>query len=110
MGPICMNVAIIGCGFIGHKRANILGNCKLVAAVDAVREKAEALAKHHPGCSTYTDWQEMLKRQDIDIVIIATLHATLAEIALGAAKAGKHVLIEKPAARRAEELTTVLVT
>ena len=40
-----MNVAIIGCGLIGQKRANHLNGCRLVAAVDIVKEKAIALAK-----------------------------------------------------------------
>ena len=104
-----MNVAIIGCGLIGHKRAKTLGDdCKLVASVDQVREKAEALARIYPGCTAYTDWREAVKHPDVDIVIISTLHSTLAEMALGVVEAGKHILVEKPAARRASELEPVI--
>jgi predicted dehydrogenase len=46
-------------------------------------------------------------RPDIDIVIVATTHDQLAPIAAAAAEHGKHVLIEKPAARRASELDAV---
>lgn len=99
-----MNVAIIGCGFIGKRRAKTLGQCRLIACVDHIREKAEALAKQYPVCEALTDWQNVIGRHDVDIVIIATLHATLAEIALAAIQAGKHVLVEKPAGCRAAEL------
>lgn len=104
-----MKAAIIGCGFIGQKRARTLGDdCQLIACVDQVQEKAENLAKQYPGCEAYTDWREVINRPSIDIVLICTLHATLAEIALAAAEAGKHLLIEKPAGRRAAELDAVV--
>ena len=48
-----------------------------------------------------------MRRDDIDAVFIATTHDHLAPIALEAAAAGKHVLIEKPGARRAGELDAV---
>ncbi len=51
-----------------------------------------------------TDWKLAVSDPAVSIVIISTLHDTLAEIARGAVAAGKHVLIEKPAARRAAEL------
>jgi predicted dehydrogenase len=44
----------------------------------------------------------------VDVVIVATLHDSLAEITLTAAEAGKHVLVEKPAARTAAELVPVM--
>lgn len=103
-----MKVGIIGCGFIGQKRAKHLGRCQLAACADQIREKAEALANQHPGCEAFTDWRDLISRPDINIIIVATLHATLAEISLAAAGAGKHILIEKPAARRATELDTVV--
>jgi predicted dehydrogenase len=101
-------VAIIGCGLIGQKRAKTLVNCKLVACVDHILEKADAIAKHHPGCHAFTDWREAIKLPEVDIIIIATLHATLAEISLAAANAGKHILVEKPAGRRADEIDAVI--
>jgi predicted dehydrogenase len=103
-----MKVAIIGCGLIGQKRAKTLGNCQLVACVDQISEKAEVLAKQHPGCMALTNWQAVIKRADVDIIIIATLHATLAEIALAAVNAGKHILVEKPGGKRAAELDPVI--
>lgn len=103
-----MRVAIIGCGFIGQKRAKSLANCQLVVCVDQVLEKAEALAKQFPGCIALSDWHEAINRADVDIVIIATLHSSLAEIGLAAVRNGKHILLEKPAGRRAAELVPVM--
>jgi predicted dehydrogenase len=102
-----MNVAIIGCGLIGKKRADSLQGARLVACVDRDLERARALAAK-TGARTATDWRETVTAPDVDIVVIATLHDSLAEITLAAVKAGKHVLVEKPAARSAAELAPVV--
>ncbi|HVS26531.1 MAG TPA: Gfo/Idh/MocA family oxidoreductase [Burkholderiales bacterium] len=99
-----MNVAIIGCGLIGEKRANALAGARLVACADTQLARAEQLARAAPGCTATTDWRSAAERKDIDIVVIATPHNALAEIAGVAIQAGKHVLAEKPAARHVEEL------
>jgi predicted dehydrogenase len=54
------------------------------------------------------DWRTVVERSDIDIVIVATTHDVLAEITLSAVRNEKHVLVEKPAARRAAELEPVI--
>ncbi|MGM5024458.1 Gfo/Idh/MocA family protein [Tardiphaga sp. 367_B4_N1_1] len=97
-------VAIIGCGLIGHKRAKALGNARLVVCADIAQDRADRLAATAPGCRAVTDWRQAVADPEVSIVMIATLHDTLAEIAHGAVAAGKHVLIEKPAARNAAEL------
>jgi predicted dehydrogenase len=101
-----MRVAIAGCGFIGRKRAAALGGCRLVACADVVAERAAALAG--VAADATTDWRAMVARPDVDIVIVATTHDQLACVATEAVAAGKHVLIEKPGARRAAELDVVV--
>lgn len=103
-----MNVAIVGCGLIGQKRARTLADCRLVACADAVRERAEALARMMPGAEPMTDWRALVERQDVDIVMVSTTHNVLADITLAAVSAGKHVLVEKPAACHAAELDPVI--
>lgn len=103
-----MNVAIIGCGLIGNKRAKALAGCKLIACSDLNLERAQALAKQFDGCKTSSDWQEIISLPEVDIVIIATDHRSLPLIALSAVEAKKHVLIEKPAARKSSELEKVI--
>jgi predicted dehydrogenase len=97
-------VAIIGCGLIGHKRAGALCAARLVTCADLSRERADKLAASVAGCTAATDWRVAVSDPAVSIVIIATLHDSLAEITRGAIAAGKHVLVEKPAARRAAEL------
>lgn len=91
-----MKVGIIGCGLIGQKRAKALGACELVACADVLLQKAEALAVNFPNCTAYQDWRQVIKRDDIQIILVATHHAMLAEMTLAAVMAGKHVLVEKP--------------
>lgn len=99
-----LGVAIIGCGLIGHKRAKALGDARLVVCADTAQDRADRLAATAPGCKAVTDWHQAVTDPNVSIVMIATLHDALAEIAHGAVAAGKHVLIEKPAARNAAEL------
>ena len=96
-------VAIIGCGLIGQKRAKALGSAKLVAGADVIRERAQAL-----GAFATTDWREAIEQHGVDIVIVSTTNDQLAEIAAAAISAGKHVLVEKPAARNVRELDAVI--
>jgi predicted dehydrogenase len=102
-----MNVGIIGCGLIGKKRADALQKQRLVACADTSIDRARSVAAKAEARST-TDWREVATAKDVDIVIIATQHDSLAEITLAAIRAGKHVLVEKPAARSAAELAPVV--
>ena len=102
-----LNIAIVGCGMIGTKRAQSLAGARLAICCDVERECAQALAAAHPGAEPATDWHAVVASPEIDMVIVATRHDMLASIAAAAACAGKHVLIEKPGARRACELDAV---
>lgn len=100
-------VAVIGCGLIGTRRAKALGDARLVVCADVVLDRALGLAATAPGCRAVADWKEAIRDPEVSIVIVATLHDALAEIARAAVEAGRHVLIEKPAARRAAELSGI---
>jgi predicted dehydrogenase len=100
-------VAIVGCGLIGQKRAKALGPARLVACADLALERAQALAHPH-GAAATANWQDVLARADVDIVIVATTNHMLAPITLAAVQASKHVLVEKPAARSVRELDGVI--
>jgi predicted dehydrogenase len=103
-----LGVAIVGCGLIGRKRAESLGPARLVACVDGVIEKAQALASRTPDAIVKTDWRTIVDHREIDIVVVATTNDTLADISSAAIDAGKHVLVEKPAARNTRELDAVI--
>ncbi|HLU10945.1 MAG TPA: Gfo/Idh/MocA family oxidoreductase, partial [Oceanobacillus sp.] len=100
-------VAIVGCGLIGQKRAKALGDARLVACADVQLERAQALARTYDAAVS-ADWKEVIQRPDVDIVIVATTNNMLAEITQTSVEVGKHVLVEKPAARSAAELEPVI--
>jgi predicted dehydrogenase len=103
-----MRVAIVGCGGIGAKRARALGGHALVAAADVDADRARKLATAYPGCAASADWREVVGRDDVDAVIVSTVNGVLAEVTHAAVRQGKHVLVEKPAARSAAELGPVI--
>jgi predicted dehydrogenase len=81
---------------------------RLIACADIDAAKARALESRVEGCTAFSDWGAMLRQVDCDLVIVATLHDSLAEIAQAAIEAGRHVLVEKPAARTSAELEPVI--
>ncbi len=97
-------VAIVGCGLIGRKRAVALGGARLVACADLSFDRAEALARGHRGAAAVRDWRDAVRCEQVDIVIVATTNDALTPVAIEALRAGKHVLVEKPAARSVAEL------
>lgn len=103
-----MNVGVIGCGLISQKRVKALGQTRLVGCADVMRPRAEALAGTVPGAVACSDWRHLLERADIDLIIVATTNDALADVTRSAALAGKHVLVEKPAARTVAELDRVI--
>jgi predicted dehydrogenase len=103
-----VGVAIIGCGLIGLKRARALPGAKLVVCSDKIKEQADSLVAAFPGCDSTADWKSAVQRNDVQVVIVATTHDALVEISLAAVKAGKHVLVEKPAARNVAELDRLI--
>jgi predicted dehydrogenase len=101
-----MKVGIVGCGLIGGKRAAALAGTgdRLVATYDLVLDRARALAGKAQGagaeaCATL---DELVAKSDV--VVVATTNDQLTPLATVAVRAGKHVVIEKPAARTAAEL------
>ena len=99
-----MRIGLIGCGNIGVN-AHIPGvaandDMEIVAAADPTPARLEAAAEA-AGLSDvdlYADWRQLLHRDDIDAVIVATPQKYRPEIVIAAAKAGKHILAEKPLA------------
>lgn len=99
-----LRVGIVGCGLIGRKRARALEQARLVAVADQALARAESLAAEHPGCVVAASGDALLRRDDVDLVVIATTHDALAALTRAALAHGKHVLVEKPAARHVDEL------
>jgi predicted dehydrogenase len=106
---MAMRVAIIGCGLIGQKRAAALpDDAKLVAVADTNHQRAQQLAARYSACEVEPDWQSCVARPDVDVIVVSTVNAALAAVTLAAVRQGKHVLVEKPAGRQAEELRPIV--
>lgn len=101
-------VAILGCGLIGQKRSKVLQGSNLVVCADVDEKRAQALAVGFPNCVATTDWLSAVQRDDVDIVIVAATNDALVKTSLAAINAGKHVLVEKPAARNVAELELLI--
>lgn len=100
-----MRVAMIGAGLQGKRRAPAVQECpttELVIVTAAHLESAARLASSM-GCEAGVGWKEAVTRDDIDAVVVCTPPDTHAAISNAAARAGKHVLCEKPLAQTIEE-------
>ncbi|MCG9129327.1 Gfo/Idh/MocA family oxidoreductase [Candidatus Poribacteria bacterium] len=89
---------IIGCGSISdfHSAAiSELEHGQLIAVSSRNTENSKRLADRY-NVDAYSDYNEMLKRDDVDIVCICTPSGAHLDPAVAAANAGKHVIVEKP--------------
>ncbi|MEM2921266.1 MAG: Gfo/Idh/MocA family oxidoreductase [Candidatus Bathyarchaeia archaeon] len=91
---------VVGCGVVANEAyfPAIVENGELVATCDAIEERAKRSMELWGAKEYYTDIDEMLKRADIDAVFILTGMGMHAGHAVRAARAGKHLLIQKPLA------------
>ena len=94
-----LGYGIIGCGVIAPWHAKSVASipeAELVAVCDIVPEKAEKLKEEFGARHACTDYRDVLAMDDVDIVSICTPSGAHADIAIDAARAGKHVMTEKP--------------
>ncbi|MCL1791738.1 MAG: Gfo/Idh/MocA family oxidoreductase [Peptococcaceae bacterium] len=116
-----LRFALIGCGRIAPKHAesflalneeNELGaRGRLVAVCDTVPELSEAFARKYrvdEPLKVFANYREVLACEDVDAVSIATPSGIHAEIGIAAARAGKHVLVEKPMAMTLEQADALI--
>lgn len=102
---MALRCGLIGCGGIGELRARAIAQLpthRLVAVSDTMASRATTVAATHR-CQIEADWRALVRRQDIDAVIVSTPPSLHAEMAIEALENGKHVLCEKPLARSLEE-------
>lgn len=89
---------IVGCGMISNFHAKAIGeipDAELVACYDMFADAADRFAGEQ-GCKAYHDLDAMLADDDVQVVTICTPSGAHEEPAVAAAKAGKHLLVEKP--------------
>ena len=102
-----LKVGIIGTGGIATG-AHIPGyqatqGVELYAACDVLKDRVEAMAERFNIPHVYTDYKEMLKDPEVDVVSVCTPPFAHKEVTIAALEAGKHVLCEKPMALDGDE-------
>ncbi|WP_207423569.1 Gfo/Idh/MocA family protein [Desertivirga brevis] len=115
-----LNIGIVGYKFMGRAHSNAWIKAPLFFDVPARPVLKAACGRHKESLQEFadkwgwqeieTDWRKMITRQDIDIIDIALPQHLHYEIAIAAAREGKHIFCEKPLAmnsRQAEEMLQV---
>lgn len=110
-----MKYALIGCGRISrnHIKAVLNNNLELTAVCDVNPEHMESLLQEYNlqndiSIKRYTDYKEMLKENEVELVSIATESGLHAEIAIYCIKLGINVIIEKPMAMSMEDADEIV--
>ncbi len=107
-----VRVAVIGCGLIAqrqHLPAYVAAEeAEIVALVSGHRETAEVAARQFGNPRVLSTWQETIADPDVDAIDICTPNHLHAEIAIAAARAGKHVIVEKPMATELADADTMV--
>ncbi|TET76270.1 MAG: Gfo/Idh/MocA family oxidoreductase, partial [Dehalococcoidia bacterium] len=108
-----LGIGLIGAGSIGSERAECfqcLPGVEIRAIADSDQDRLNCFANDYdvPGC--HVDWHELISRDDVSVVHIATPNYLHAEMAIAAAGAGKHVICEKPLCLTLEEADLMIDT
>ena len=109
-----LKVGIIGCGGIANGKhmpsLAKIAEIEMVAFCDIEIEKAEAAAKKYgtEQAKVYTDYKELLKDNDIDVVHVCTPNRSHSSITVDVLEAGKHAMCEKPMAKTSDEARKML--
>jgi predicted dehydrogenase len=105
---------LIGCGDISRQRIapalKAIEQCELQAVARANHALAESFALEFGAKRWYKNWQDLITDKEIDAVYVATPVYLHAEQYIAAARAGKHVLCEKPMALNAKDCDAMIET
>jgi predicted dehydrogenase len=113
-----VRVGIVGFGWMGQVHARAYARLLhhyldsplkpiLVAAADSLPDRLH-LAMRSFGCTdVYTDWHELIQRDDLDLISITGPNFIHRDVGVAAARAGKHIWVEKPAGRNATDAAQI---
>ena len=107
-----VGIAVIGCGGIGTLRAQICHrhpSVKFLGVCDVIEERASTLAAACDADDWTADAMELVNRDEVDCVIVASTEDAHFAPAMAAIQAGKHVLIDKPLTIEPDEAKQLLV-
>jgi predicted dehydrogenase len=104
-----VKIGIIGCGGIANWKhmpsLKLIENVEMVAFCDLIPERAEKAKSEYgtPDAKVFTDYRDLLKLEEIEVVHVLTPNAMHAKLTIAALNAGKHVMCEKPMAHTAKD-------
>ncbi len=105
-----MRIGLVGAGFMGGVHLNAYANIpevEVVGVADANRESAAGAAQL-AGARPYSSYEELVAAEDVDVVDVCLPTAFHKDLAVKAARDGKHVILEKPIARTIEDAAEIL--
>ncbi|NOZ59702.1 MAG: Gfo/Idh/MocA family oxidoreductase [Euryarchaeota archaeon] len=105
-----IRAGVIGTGAMGQHHVRILSqleNVELVGIADLNAHVLNSLARRY-GTTPYTDYRELLFRNELDVVTVAVPTTLHREVALAAIESGASVLVEKPIADSLEAATEII--
>lgn len=105
-----MNFGIVGTGLIADFHAKAIGEIPgstIIACIDSFPERAESFARKY-GCTGYADLDAFLAHPGLEIVTICTPSGLHMETTVAAAKAGKHLIVEKPIEITLERIDAII--
>ena len=106
-----VRVGIVGCGVIGQKHAQAAAACPrvgLVAVADINQDAARKVADQYHVPRVYKSAAKLIADGEVDAVVLALIAGLRTKLAVKAFAAGKHVLIEKPAAMNAGQVRRMI--
>ena len=106
-----VKVGILGAGFIADVHADSLSQapgCEVVAVASPNLHRVVDFAKRHDIPRALTNYRDLLKIEEIDVVSLAIPNDLHAAVAIEAAAAGKHVIVEKPLATTLEDADAMI--
>ena len=109
-----VRVGIVGSRFQADCAASAVkavpDEAELVAVASPTKGNAAAFAKRHGIAQAFTDYRELLRARDLELVWVTAPNCVHAQITIDAAKAGKHVVCEKPLCITLEEADEMIET
>lgn len=110
-----LQIGLVGCGGIANQKhmpalSALSDLCEMTAFCDIIEERAAKAAKDFGavGAKVYTDYNELLKDEGIDVVHVLTPNVAHRPVTVAAFEAGKHVLCEKPMAHSTEDAKAMI--
>lgn len=110
MAERVLGFGIIGCGMIARWHANAVKSipgARLIGVTDTFEQSRKAFAKEYE-VKDFDSVEALLKAPEIDVICICTPSGLHAPLAIQAAEAGKHVIVEKPMALTLKEADDVI--